>query len=66
MRVLKKAVRHVLNEYSGLEIERQAVCPQCLAKKPIGQASVWDHSSLTSLQSRDESSNPVSDVGMGI
>lgn len=56
MRVLKKAVRHVLNEYSGLEIERQAVCPQCLAKKPIGQASVWDHSTLTSLQSRDESS----------
>lgn len=45
---------HVLDEYSGLEIERQAVCPQCLAKKPICQASVWDHSTITSLRERGE------------
>ncbi|KAL7541201.1 hypothetical protein ACHAXR_010718 [Thalassiosira sp. AJA248-18] len=54
MRVLKKAVKHVINEYSGLEIERQAVCPQCLAKKPIGQASIWEHSTITSLRARGE------------
>mmetsp|Transcript_33225 Transcript_33225/g.58208 ORF Transcript_33225/g.58208 Transcript_33225/m.58208 type:complete len:364 (+) Transcript_33225:1998-3089(+) len=54
MRVLKKAVKHVIHEYSGLEIERQAVCPQCLAKKPIGQASIWDHSTIVSLRARGE------------
>jgi len=54
MRILKKALKHVLHEYTGLEIERQAVCPQCLAKKPISQASVWDHSTLTSLRTRGE------------
>lgn len=54
MRVLKKAVTHVLHEYSGLEVERQAVCPQCLAKKPIAQASVWEHSTINSLHARGE------------
>lgn len=56
MRVLKKAIKHVIHEYSGLEIERQAVCPQCLAKKPIGQASVWDHSTITALRTTGEQS----------
>lgn len=54
MRVLKKAVTHVTNEYSGLEMERQAVCPQCLAKKPIGQASIWEHSIISDLRTRGE------------
>mmetsp|Transcript_31808 Transcript_31808/g.60760 ORF Transcript_31808/g.60760 Transcript_31808/m.60760 type:complete len:1025 (+) Transcript_31808:1906-4980(+) len=54
MRVLRNAIRHVVHEYSGLEIERQAVCPQCLAKKPIGQASVWDYSTIVALRARGE------------
>jgi len=53
-RVLKKAIKHVVHEYSGLEIERQAVCPQCLAKKPISQASIWEHSTITSLRTSGE------------
>ncbi|KAL7549708.1 hypothetical protein ACHAWF_012972 [Thalassiosira exigua] len=55
MRVLQKAMKHVITEYSGLEIERQAICPQCLAKKPIGFASVWDHSTITSIHTRGDS-----------
>lgn len=54
MRVLKKAIKHVVHEYSGLEMERQAVCPQCLAKKPISQASIWEHSTITALRTRGE------------
>lgn len=54
MRILKKAVSHITHEYTGLELERQAVCPLCLAKKPIGQASVWDHSTITALRTRGE------------
>lgn len=42
LRVLSLCISFVLNMYSGLEIEIQAVCPQCLAKKPISRASVWD------------------------
>ena len=30
MRVIKRAIKHVTHEYSGVEFERQAVCPQCL------------------------------------
>lgn len=45
-RVVKKGVHHVMSEYGGLELERQAICPQCLAKKPISQASLWAHSTL--------------------
>ena len=54
MRVLKRAVQHVIHEYQGLEIERQAVCPQCLAKKPISQAGVWDHSTITAGRAKGE------------
>jgi len=54
MRVLKRAVQHVIHEYQGLEIERQAVCPQCLAKKPISQAGVWDHSTITADRAKGE------------
>ena len=54
MRVLKKAVKHVTHEYSGLEFERQTICPTCLAKKPIGQASIWEHSTIVSHHTRGE------------
>lgn len=50
-RVLKKAVKYIVNEYAGLEMERQAVCPQCLATRPIAQCSVWDSSTLEAFRS---------------
>ena len=53
-RVIERSVKHVTNEYSGVEFERQAVCPQCLAKKPCSLASVWDHSFIESAQKRGE------------
>eukprot|EP00986_Skeletonema_menzelii_P005328 scaffold1919_cov158-Skeletonema_menzelii.AAC.3 len=53
-RVIKRAVKHVTNEYSGVEFERQAVCPQCLAKKPCSLASVWDHSFMEAAHKRGE------------
>uniref|UniRef100_A0A7S1CU18 Uncharacterized protein n=1 Tax=Skeletonema marinoi TaxID=267567 RepID=A0A7S1CU18_9STRA len=53
-RVIKRAVKHVTNEYSGVEFERQAVCSQCLAKKPCSIASVWDHSFLEAAHKSGE------------
>ena len=32
----------------------QAICPTCLAKKPIGQALLWDHSTIRSVRARGE------------
>ena len=52
--MLKRAVKHVVGEYGGLEIEKQAVCPQCLAKKPIAQASVWDYSLIESSHTKGD------------
>jgi GTPase SAR1 family protein/Leucine-rich repeat (LRR) protein len=37
-----KAVQRVMEEYGGLEFERQGFCPDCLAKKAIHEASSWD------------------------
>ncbi|EJK49810.1 hypothetical protein THAOC_31278 [Thalassiosira oceanica] len=54
LRILRIAVKHIEAEYSGLEIEKQAICPTCLAKKPIGQASLWDHSTIRSVRARGE------------
>ena len=37
-----KAVERVMKCYGGLEFEKQGVCPECLAKKRISEASVWN------------------------
>lgn len=37
---------HFYRTDSGVEFERQAICPQCLAKKACSEASCWDHSYL--------------------
>jgi hypothetical protein len=37
-----KAVQRVMEEYGGLEYERQGFCPECLAKKAVSAASSWD------------------------
>mmetsp|Transcript_36160 Transcript_36160/g.87460 ORF Transcript_36160/g.87460 Transcript_36160/m.87460 type:complete len:1913 (-) Transcript_36160:67-5805(-) len=37
-----KAVQRVMEEYGGLEFERQGFCPDCLAKKAIHEARYWD------------------------
>jgi len=37
-----KAVQRVMEEYGGLEFERQGFCPDCLARKAIHEARSWD------------------------
>ena len=37
-----KAVQRVMDEYGGLEYEKQGFCPECLAKKAVSEASSWD------------------------
>lgn len=37
-----KAVQRVMEEYGGLEFERQGFCPDCLAKNTIHEARYWD------------------------
>jgi hypothetical protein len=37
-----KAIQRVMDEYGGLEYEKQGFCPECLAKKAVSEASSWD------------------------
>lgn len=39
--VVLEAVMKVMEEYGGLEYERQDFCPECLAKKGVSEASCW-------------------------
>lgn len=40
--IVLKAVQKVMDEYGGLEYEKQGFCPDCLAKKAVAEASYWD------------------------
>lgn len=46
--VVLKAVERVMEEYGGLEFEKQGFCPECLSKKAVGEASSWDFSIIGS------------------
>ena len=37
-----RAIGRVMEEYGGLEFEKQGICPECLAKRPVSRASLWD------------------------
>ena len=39
--VVVEAVMAVMEEYGGLEFERQGFCPECLAKKSVSEAHCW-------------------------
>jgi len=43
-----KCIQRVMLAYGGLEFEKQGVCPECLAKKSIAEASAWDQSAIRS------------------
>jgi GTPase SAR1 family protein/S1-C subfamily serine protease len=40
--VVVKAAQRVMEEYGGLEFEKQGFCPECLSKKGVSEASCWD------------------------
>jgi GTPase SAR1 family protein len=37
-----KSVSKIMQDYGGLEFERQGFCPECLSKMAISDASSWD------------------------
>jgi hypothetical protein len=39
--VVLEAVMEVMDEYGGLEFEKQGFCPECLGKKGVSEASCW-------------------------
>jgi len=41
--VVVEAVMEVMEEYGGLEFEKQGFCPECLAKKSVSEASCWSN-----------------------
>lgn len=43
-----QSVRQVMDEYGGLEFERQAFCTDCLAKSALSRTSAWDFTVLRS------------------
>jgi len=44
--VLKAITRTLGTEYTGLDHKMQVICPDCLAKQPVSQVSVWDFHNL--------------------
>jgi S1-C subfamily serine protease len=52
--VVLKAIHRVIEEYGGLEYEKQGFCPECLAKKAVGEASSWDFSIIRSAVKNGE------------
>ena len=45
--VVLEAVMEVMEEYGGLEFEKQGFCPECLAKKGVSEASCWAAEMIT-------------------
>lgn len=39
--VVYEAVTTVMDEYGGLEFEKQGFCPECLAQKSVSEANCW-------------------------
>lgn len=38
---MNKTLHRVMQQYGGLEYEAQSICPECLSKKSVSQASAW-------------------------
>ena len=53
--IVCKAVQRVMDEYGGLEYEKQGFCPDCLAKKAVGEASSWDFTAVRAAVKNGES-----------
>lgn len=43
-----KCISRVMDNYGGLEYERQGFCPECLAKKAVSEASSWEYTRIRS------------------
>lgn len=50
-----KCIQRVMEAYGGLEFEKQGFCPECLAKKSIGEASSWDQTAIRAAVRDSES-----------
>lgn len=50
-----KCIRRAMDNYGGLEFERQGFCPECLAKKAVSEASSWDFSVIRAAVMNSES-----------
>lgn len=50
-----KCIQRVMEAYGGLEFEKQGFCPECLAKKSIGEASFWDQTAIRAAVRDSES-----------
>lgn len=53
--IVLKAVQKVMDEYGGLEYEKQGFCPECLAKKSVADAGHWDFTLIRSAIKNGES-----------
>jgi Trypsin-like peptidase domain len=49
-----KSIRRVLDTYGGLEFMYQGFCPECLANRPINEASYWGLSALRTAVKNSE------------
>lgn len=43
-----RCISRVMENYGGLEYERQGFCPECLSKKAVSEASSWEYAQIRS------------------
>uniref|UniRef100_A0A6V2IF37 Serine protease n=2 Tax=Ditylum brightwellii TaxID=49249 RepID=A0A6V2IF37_9STRA len=48
-KIVFRAVKRVMRGYGGLEFEKQIICPECLQKKPVSQASTFEFNQIRSV-----------------
>ena len=46
--LVAKCVQRAMDQYGGVEYEKQAFCPDCLAKKAVSEASCWEINTVRS------------------
>lgn len=57
-----QTIDQVVKEYSGLEYQRQYICPHCLASLNISQAKVWNGKDIQDSET-EESGTIFCDIG---
>ena len=49
-----KCITRVMEGYGGLEYEKHALCPDCLAKKSVSEAGSWEYTAIRSALKTSE------------
>jgi hypothetical protein len=51
---LRVAMQNAIDEISGIAYKEEAICPECLRKKPMGEIGTWSYGKLRSAVDSEE------------